>query len=601
MSGVKVALEELEPRCLLSSGYQPSGVEQEFLERLNDARANPSAYGISVGLDLSNVAPSPPLTFDTRLIQAARDHSQDMNDRNYFSNNTPEGLSPGDRMRNAGFNWASWGESIAAGYTTPEAALAGLIIDSGHPGLEHRRHLLAIDDVYKNMNQAGVGIVLGGSGSYHNYYTIDTASTWDSQPFLTGVVFSDNNNNGLYDAGEGLANVTITVAGVGSFPTLASGGYSVQVNPGTYTVTASGGGLAAPLTKTVTVGTTNYRLNFNIKNFVGDPVPVQVVNDASGRPELFALGLDDQVWAQKFDAAGNSASAYFVAGEGQVKAFAVGHDGFGNPELFVIGLNDRVYAQKFNSNGDPLGSYVFTTEGQVKAIAVGHDGFDRPELFVIGLDDQVWAQKLDAFGNSASGYFFTRPGKVVSEQVGQAANGNPVLFVLQTDWQVYGQRLDAQGNPISNYFLVSQGQVKSFTVGHDGNDNPEIFVIGLNDEVYAQTLNSKGNVGGMYAFTTEGAVKAIRAGSDAFNNPELFVIGLNDEVYTQKFNSAGGSVSGYIFTKETKVKSIAMANDAYQNPELFAIATDDQVWAQQFDAQGDSASNYWLTQVGRVK
>src|SRR5439155_776025 len=42
----------------------------------------------------------------------------------------------------------------------------------------------------------------------------------------------------------------------------SSGGYSFQLSPGTYTVTASGGGLSAPITKTVTVGATNYRLNF---------------------------------------------------------------------------------------------------------------------------------------------------------------------------------------------------------------------------------------------------------------------------------------------------------------------------------------------------
>src|ERR1700687_5829637 len=80
----RLVLEALEPRQLLS-GYQPSAQEQLFLEQLNDARANPAAYGATIGVDLSTVAPSQPLALNPQLIQAARDHSQDMNDQGYFA------------------------------------------------------------------------------------------------------------------------------------------------------------------------------------------------------------------------------------------------------------------------------------------------------------------------------------------------------------------------------------------------------------------------------------------------------------------------------------------------------------------------------------
>src|SRR5437588_3642806 len=101
-----LALEQLETRQLLS-GFQPTAVEQLFLEELNDARANPAAYGASIGLDLSGVAPSQPLAFDPSLIAAALGHSQDMSVRNYFAHNTPEGIDPGQRMTAAGFPWNS--------------------------------------------------------------------------------------------------------------------------------------------------------------------------------------------------------------------------------------------------------------------------------------------------------------------------------------------------------------------------------------------------------------------------------------------------------------------------------------------------------------
>src|SRR5207245_6722527 len=133
-------LELLETRELLS-GFTPTAVEQLFLEQLNDARANPAQYGASIGLDLSAVPPAQPLAFDTRLIQAARLHSQDMNDRAYFAHVTPDGIDPGQRIANAGFVTNNWGESIAGGYAGPSDALAGLIIDAGVPTLGHRRQL----------------------------------------------------------------------------------------------------------------------------------------------------------------------------------------------------------------------------------------------------------------------------------------------------------------------------------------------------------------------------------------------------------------------------------------------------------------------------
>jgi hypothetical protein len=265
-SARRLALELLETRQLLSTGLQPSATEQLFLEQLNDIRANPAAYGAAIGVDLSGVPPAPPLTIDPLLQEAAQLHAQDMNDRSYFSRTTPEGLDPGQRITAAGFAWTSWGESSAGGslYATPAEALQALITDAGVSGLTDRRQLLGIDGAFRTQEQVGIGIVQNGSGPLTNYYTIDTATTSSTNPFLTGVVYNDANGNGRFDPGEGLSNIFITVANVGSTATFTSGGYSLQLPPGTYTVTASGIGLSSPLTQTVRIGITNARLNFAI-------------------------------------------------------------------------------------------------------------------------------------------------------------------------------------------------------------------------------------------------------------------------------------------------------------------------------------------------
>src|SRR5262249_20415535 len=155
-----------------------------------------------------------------------------MFNRNYFEHVTPEGLGPSDRIKAAGFRAVSAGESISEGFPGVTSSLQSLIVDFGIPNLGHRRHLLAIDSVFRKQNQVGIGILstgpdnpflfTPGEGVPVNdpaeigaayFYTIDTAATPKRQTFLTGAVFRDSNGNGKYDLGEGLSGVTIKVSG----------------------------------------------------------------------------------------------------------------------------------------------------------------------------------------------------------------------------------------------------------------------------------------------------------------------------------------------------------------------------------------------------
>jgi hypothetical protein len=206
--------------------------------------------------------------------------------------NVPGSLSPLQRIQAAGFPAAGnplYAESIAVGSGTVDAALKGLIVDTGDPvNLGHRRQLLGMD-VFKPLNQAGVGIIQN-LGPWGFYYTLDTARTADPRPFLTGVVFKDLNKNGRYDIGEGLGGVTVSVSAngvkVGSTTTWASGGYSLQLNPGTYTVTVSGGAYGTPLVKTVILAGQNVRFNATVQPITVAP---KLTGPASAAPGTSAL------------------------------------------------------------------------------------------------------------------------------------------------------------------------------------------------------------------------------------------------------------------------------------------------------------------------
>jgi hypothetical protein len=308
-------------------------------------------------LDLYGVAASQPLAFNLELMYAARNHSQDMNDRNFFGHVNPSGEDPGDRIDAAGYLWSGYGESIAAGYDTVDEALRALIIDEGVANLGHRKHLLSIDTVSATLPVVGIGIVIDGSGQYGDYYTIDTARDFDPRDttpddhWLTGVVYSDSDANEFYTPGEGFAGVTIQAVRSGSGETFStatfgSGGYSLQLPAGSYTVTASGGTYPGPHATEVTIGANNVKLDFLPSGASGGPTPF-------GDPHGIELAVWSSSW--QIDANANGAwdgpgidLSYKFQSKGVVPApLDWDGDGFLNLAVFKKGKKLMV-----DSNGD---------------------------------------------------------------------------------------------------------------------------------------------------------------------------------------------------------------------------------------------------------
>jgi uncharacterized protein YkwD len=104
----------------------PSRYECRLLQLVNQQRAQGATCG---GQAMPAVAP---LRMQPVLHQIARAHATDMAQRNYFSHDTPEGRSPFDRMRAAGYTYSTAGENIAAGMPTPEATMQQWMQSTGH-------------------------------------------------------------------------------------------------------------------------------------------------------------------------------------------------------------------------------------------------------------------------------------------------------------------------------------------------------------------------------------------------------------------------------------------------------------------------------------
>jgi len=112
--------------------------EEEMLPLVNARRSE----GANCGSE-GNFGPAPPLTTHPALRCAARAHSKDMADNDYFSHTNLMNEGPGVRIGYAGYNYNTWGENIAAGNATAAATVDQWMNSDGHcanimnPSFEH--------------------------------------------------------------------------------------------------------------------------------------------------------------------------------------------------------------------------------------------------------------------------------------------------------------------------------------------------------------------------------------------------------------------------------------------------------------------------------
>ena len=282
--------EALERRAHLSA--VPTAGEQLMLELINRARANPTAEARRLGVDLNEglaagtISPDakPPLAMNLNITAAARDHASYQLETDQIGHTGRGGTNPGQRITASPYAWTAWGENTAFNAASNlgdvNARVAGqhdaLFIDKNVAGRGHRTNLLK-----GNFREVGSGVAVG---SYrHNgrdlpaVVSVQNFARANGNAFLTGVAYSDAvRDNDFYDAGEGLGGVTVTARSAGgqafTATTYAAGGYAIALPPGTYDVTAAGGGLGGTVRYgSVSIGGDNVKRDFRPEQATAAP------------------------------------------------------------------------------------------------------------------------------------------------------------------------------------------------------------------------------------------------------------------------------------------------------------------------------------------
>ncbi len=243
-----------------------SAEEQLIVELVNRARLDPLSElsrqdeGFAAGV---TTASKEALAVVETLSDASDGHSQDMDNRDFFSHTNPDGDSPSDRALEDGHGTRFVGENIGwIGSTSTN-------FDEQARAEDHHDNLWDSDGHQQNFmsdvwSEIGVGYDYGDYLGYGGSTFVTEMFSDRGETYLTGVVIEDADGDEFYDIGEGQGDVRITAYdGEDSYATATweSGGYTLALPPGTYRVVFEGGDLDEAYETDVTIGDENVKLD----------------------------------------------------------------------------------------------------------------------------------------------------------------------------------------------------------------------------------------------------------------------------------------------------------------------------------------------------
>ncbi|WP_152205012.1 CAP domain-containing protein [Marinobacter changyiensis] len=111
---------------LVAGDCEMDATDRALLDRVNEARSQPRQCG-DQDFDAAG-----PLSWNCKLEDAARGHSEAMAELEFFSHTGPEGVQIGERVDDRGYNWSAVGENIAAGQNSVDQVVDGWLSSPGH-------------------------------------------------------------------------------------------------------------------------------------------------------------------------------------------------------------------------------------------------------------------------------------------------------------------------------------------------------------------------------------------------------------------------------------------------------------------------------------
>jgi serralysin len=226
------------------------------------------------------LAPAPPVAWNENLAVSAQTYSNVMIAANAQAHNLDEhkfedgSVDLIGRVEAGGFTFEGGGfagESIFSSGQSVQHAHAAFAIDwgSGPGGIQNPAgHRDLIMD--SQMREVGIGIVSAtvtphvGPKVFTQHFAVD----YDDDPFLTGVIYRENDSNNFYSLGEGLGNITVVATDVANgqkftTTTYGSGGYNLELREGrSYNIVASGPGLGQFSASGLFLGSENVKYDF---------------------------------------------------------------------------------------------------------------------------------------------------------------------------------------------------------------------------------------------------------------------------------------------------------------------------------------------------
>ncbi|PFG54095.1 uncharacterized protein YkwD [Marinobacter sp. LV10R520-4] len=111
---------------LVAGDCEMDETDRSLLNSVNEARSQPRQCGNE---DFNAVDP---LSWSCKLEEAARGHSEDMAELEFFSHTGSEGSQIGERVSERHYQWSAVGENIAAGQNSVDEVVDGWLSSPGH-------------------------------------------------------------------------------------------------------------------------------------------------------------------------------------------------------------------------------------------------------------------------------------------------------------------------------------------------------------------------------------------------------------------------------------------------------------------------------------